>query len=438
MNMNKKRKHWWTLLLLCIAGVPAGAQEITSATGLQSRQAVPAIAVESGRPVIWKMADFEQFASEHSPAIKVITHRIAALEGRWTQEGLGPNPNFAYIYDDFGAHTDGTHGVEVSQEIITKQKLSRAQNVVCQEIQVEKENLEGERFRVITDVRMAVYHYIAVKQKVTLYKELVSLKKQALQAAEVLARSGEGEVTRTSVLALGVDTQQAEVDYANAQNDLIAAWKQLACLLGDPDLAPVTVDVSLEMTDVDNSWEVLCATLLSTSPEIAAAKAEIERAYRQYDLEEAKNSSNFTLDGELKYAADAHVFHGKVGVSFPLRVRDRNQGNIAMARSEIHVAKMEYERTVLRVQSRFADVYRNHLNARKSATRYRDQIVPYAAEAMKLIESGYLAGQMNYLDVLNAHQQFTSANIEYINSQTEFWQSLALLEGKLLSGCLGD
>ncbi len=406
------------------------------ANQLQSRQRPTPITSARAAPGVWEMADFEEFATTNNPALQSAVQRIAVLEGRWVQEGLGPNPNMAYYFDDFGSHNSGTHNIEITQEIITNQKLSRAQNVVYQEIQISREKMEMEKLRVLTDVRVAVYKYISVRQKVALYKELLSLKRQAFQAAETLCKSG--EIPRTNVLALGVDAHQTEVDYITSQNDQEAAWRQLACLLGDTDMEPVVVDVSLELSVVENSWEVLCATLMSTSPEIAAAKAEIERAYKQYELEEARNSSDITLDGELKFDTDENTMRAKVGVIFPLRVRNRNQGNIAAARSEIHVAKTEYERVVLKVRSRFADVYRNHINAKNTATRYRDQIVPYAAEAMRLVESGYKAGQMNYLDVLTAHQQFTEANIAYIDSQTAFWQSLALLEGKLLSGCLGE
>lgn len=383
----------------------------------------------------WRMEELEEMALQQNPTIHASRQRVKVLEGRWIQEGVRPNPEIGWMADDMSSHSGaGKQGFTFSQEIVTGHKLEHAQNVVFQEIQVAKEDLESQKLKVITDVRRAVYRYLTLERKMRLYEELDKVTREAYRIAEALYKRG--EVSLTDVLSLGVEAEKLSVLFITSKNDVSAAWRELACVLGNPEMPPVPLEVKLEMSPVENSWETFMETLAQTSPEIRAAAGKIQRAKRNYELEVAKNSSNVSVEGTVAYSTEEKVVEAGVGVSIPLRIRDRNQGNIASAGSEVKVAEKEYEQVLLQVQMRFVETYRNFENARKSVLQYQEKILPRATQVLEITKTGYQQGELGYLDVLSAQQQYMTTYIEYIDNLNNYWGSAALLEGKLLSGCL--
>lgn len=405
---------WMTVGVLVLYGSPVQAETAVSQT----------------------ITELEQIALTHHPVLLAKQQRITSLNGQWIQEGLAPNPEIGYAAEEITSGNMGKQGVEFSQEIVTRQKLAHAQEVVCREIEVAKESLKIAEWKVRTDVRVAAFAFLVADRKNTLHQELVQINESIYQMTESLY--GKGEVTKLDLLNMGMELEKSRTELVSAQNDREAAWKELACVLGTPDMAPVTITDSLECQPHLLPWEDFAQVLLETSPEIARAQAAIQQAQKKLELENARNSSNITVGGGVMYNTESHATQVGLGVSVPLRIRDRNQGNIASARSEVLAAHQEYERILLSVQQRLADVYRRYASACENLQKYRDKILPKAKESLQLARSGYEHGELNYLDLLNSQQTFAGMYLLYLDNLEEYWTYKTILEGKLLTGCLED
>ncbi|MDO4570102.1 MAG: TolC family protein [Planctomycetia bacterium] len=382
------------------------------------------------------IAELEALALANHPAIQAYEQKIQALNGIWLQEGLGPNPEIEYSGEDMSSGSAGSQGIHFSQEIVTGGKLARAQDVVCHEIQTMKHAREVVVFRVKTDVRVAAFAYIAAQRKMALMQDIVKTNEQIYSLTKSLYESG--STNRLDLLNVSMEMEKSKRELTNLGSDLEAAWRNLACVVGDPNLSPAWLADSLDCTPQVDSWGYYQNILEQTSPEIARAQAQVAQAKKKLELECAKNSSNFTISGGVAYAAEEHRTEASVGVSIPLRIRDRNQGNIAAARSEIVAAQKDYERTLLEVRQRLADTYNNFKKAAEDVTHYRTYLLPQARESLELAQKGYQQGELTYLDWLNAQQNYTELNIAYLERMCDYWTFKSLLEGKLLSGGLED
>lgn len=382
------------------------------------------------------IAELEQIALTHHPVLLAKQQRITSLNGQWIQEGLAPNPEIGYAAEEITSGNMGKQGIEFSQEIVTRQKLTHAQEVVCREMEVARESLRMAEWKVRTDVRVAAFAFLVADKKNALHEELVQINENICQMTESLY--SKGEVTKLDLLNMGMELEKSRTELVTARNDREAAWRELACVSGIPDRTPITITDSLECQPHLLPWDDFAQTLLETSPEIARAQATIQQAQKKLELENARNSSNFTVGGGVMYNTESHATQVGLGVSVPLRIRDRNQGNIAFARSEVLAAHQEYDRILLNVQQRLAEVYRRYASACENLQKYRDNILPQAKESLQLARSGYEHGELNYLDLLNSQQTFAGMYLLYLENLQEYWTYKTILEGKLLTGCLED
>lgn len=117
--------------------------------------------IQGGRTL--SLAALDEMALANHPAIQAYEQKICALNGRWQQAGLGPNPEIGYKWEEFNEDAPGGNQVlEFSQEILGGSQLYHAQAHVSQQIETVRQELEIAKFRVLTDVRVAVYEYLAI------------------------------------------------------------------------------------------------------------------------------------------------------------------------------------------------------------------------------------------------------------------------------------
>ncbi|MDO4575807.1 MAG: TolC family protein [Planctomycetia bacterium] len=382
------------------------------------------------------IASLEQVALQNHPAIQAHRQRLEALSGKYLQEGLGPNPTLEYFGEEMGNGSAGKHGMAVSQEIVTRGKLTRQQEVVSHEILAEEEALKRVLWKVQTDVRIATYNYIAAERRQAMLEAILKINQNIYETAKIM--SSRGEATKLDVLNMEIELQKTESEYVSSQNDSEAAWYALACVVGDAQMARVSLSDPLECEPIVRSREEFDTLLQTTSPEITQARMLVATAQKRLDLEYSRNSSNVTLTGGIFYNTADDVVQGNVGVSLPLRIRDRNQGNIASARSEVLAAQRELERITLDIQNRLAETYRQYASAASNANRYRQRILPQARQALELTQKSYEAGEVTYLALLDAQRTYAEVYLAYIEHLRAYGTQKTILEGKLLTGSLED
>lgn len=383
------------------------------------------------------LGELEQTALVNHPTIQAYEQKICSLNGYWQQAGLAPNPEIGYNAEEMSSATPGgRQGVTVSQEIVRGGQRYFAQEVVVQQIQAAKQELEMAKLRVLTDVRSAAYEYLSVQNKLLHLREISA--NDAKIAQRIAESSEKGYGSKLDVINARISARKSQQQYAKARTELDAAWKRLACLLGTPDMKPRLVKASLEELPTAKSQDAYAQMLLASSPELARAQALICQAQKKMEYENSRNTSNVTVSGGMTYNTEEDVIEGNVGISMPLRVRDRNQGNIAAARSEVIQAQREYDRVALAVQHRLAEVYARYTEARENIELYQTSLLPDAQNALKLAQDSYEKQGLSLLELVTAQRTYRETYIEYYDVLCDYWTAYTILEGNLLSGALED
>jgi cobalt-zinc-cadmium efflux system outer membrane protein len=360
---------------------------------------------------------------------------VQAAEGRYHQAGLYPNPSMEYIADEIG--NDGSEGLQgggFSQEIVTRGKLRLGRAVAGHEIEGARHGWEAQQRRVLNDVRAGYYEVLLAQKMIEVNEELVGIGDKGVQVIEKLR--AEKEVSKVDVLQARIEADMTRLRLTEARNDHRAAWRQLVAVLGRPDMEPRPlageVDTGLPQLD----WETTIARILAQSPELAQAGAAVERARCDLALQCANRIPNFEVGSAVKQDTGSGYTVVDVGLSVPLPLFNRNQGNIIAAQANLISAQKEIQRVELDLRDRLAIAFGCYANARRQAETFSKSVLPNAKESLDKTREGYLAGEFGYVTLLTAQRTYFGVSLDYLNSLRELWARSIELEGLLLSGGL--
>lgn len=382
------------------------------------------------------ISDLQQLASLHNPTLKILRQQINAAHGDVVQAGLKPNPTLAYESEEIGdGGKAGKHGLVLEQEIVTggKRKLDRA--TASWEKEQARRRCELQCYAIQNDVRARSYELLAAQRIVAINRKLMDIAQQSVRAAEDLGRAG--EVSRIDLLQIRAKANETQASLVGAVSEESLAWKKLAVMVGMKDLEPHLITDSLEYS-CPISREAAWQTILQCSPQLAVLQAKIQQAQCSLARERAERVPDINIGGGVHYDYGEHQTLGSFSVSVPLRIYDRNQGNIQKAHAELVITCRELDRKKLELYETFSDRYASLDSAQQQIRLYKERIIPDVQEALELSLQGYRNGEYGYMDVLNAQQLFLESQTQYIQALKEYALSCVYLDGFLAKGGLGE
>ena len=393
---------------------------------------------QPGGPAL-RLEDLEQMALASNPTLVQAAAEIRAAEGRKRQAGLFPNPTVGYTGSEIrgGSFRGGEQGVFVQQNIVLGGKLRLSKSVFEQERKEAETEAEEQKLRVMNGVQILFYQALAAQKMVDLRQQMDKLAQDAVETAHQLANVGQAD--QPDVLQAEVEADQSEIALDATKQTQLRVWKELAAMVGKPELPLARLDGNLEDPPSVNTDELLQAILReSPSVKIAAlnekrAEAELARARRE-PVPDLQLRAGLQQDRELSDASGKPVGAiGFVEVGVQIPVFNRNQGSVQAARADLERAQQETRRTELVLRQRSAAVFERYQMARATAEKYKSQTIPRAARAYKLYMSKYYEMAAAYPQVLISQRTLFQVQADYVSALSSLWTSYVALKGFLLT-----
>jgi cobalt-zinc-cadmium efflux system outer membrane protein len=403
--------------------VPAGGQAEAGQADALPAPAAP-LAVD----------DFVRLAVARNPRIARATIAIDAAQGRYVQAGLYPNPDLAVNWDEIGDRSSPDRlGIltapRITQTIVTAGKLKLSQVVAAREIDQATLGMLAERYAVVGTVRAAFYEAYATQRRVEVLTELLRLAEEAVATGKTLLENK--QIARLDLVQLEVERERFRAELRAARGELPATYKRLAAAAGDSGLPVGTVAGSFEGLPAYDLEQVRAAVLAS-HPEVGAARVGVDRAQAAVRRAEVEPIPNVSVYGAYIRQYENRSHDGAVGLSMPIPIWNRNQGNIRAAKAELGMAIQAVGRVENELAARVAAAYQTYAAARARAEQYRAEIIPRAEETYKLSLGAFKGGQFEYLRVIAAQRAVSEARLEYNRALGEAWRAAAELSGLLL------
>lgn len=381
------------------------------------------------------LKEIEQLALQTNPAIRQQQAGSAKAGGIRTQVGLKPNPTIGYFGEEIGNdEAGGLHGGFISQTFVRGDKLQWNKQVLNHDVNQLNWQTETQRQRVLTDVRMAFYEALAAQKRLELARDFRTVAENGVKISKQRLDATVG--SRPDVLQTEIQLSEVRLSIQQAEYEFAASLSELASLAGVADLGDVTLVGEFESMQPDRDSNAEFNKIISGSPELAAAKARVDRARANLQRQRVQAVPN--VIGQIGTGTDDTTgdAFANIQVSLPIPVHNKNQGNITAAHAEYCAAIQNVERIRMSIRQRLARSMREYRVANATVDQYQNSILPKATESLKLIQQAQQAGEYSFLRVLTARRDYFNANLKYVTALGKLAQANAKIEGMLLTGGL--
>jgi len=397
---------------------PAGIRHVNAEGPEPSASETPLSTLES----------LERLALSRHPELGVSAARIDAFRGAHRQAGLYPNPHAGYHATEVGnLGTAGQQGGFVGQRFITGGKLELDQAVAARQIEQSSRELDTAAQRLLNDVRVRFHEVLIAQRRIELMTELVRVVSESVDASR---RLYDGRlVGRNDLLQAQIREDSSEIQLEAAHNDHVASWRRLAAAVGDSELQPTGLDGDLEADLHEYEFDDRLAVVLSASPELIAAEAQIHVAESKLLRASREWIPDIDVSTSIRYHNITKSDVVNIQAGMPIPIFDRNEGNIDRAQADVVAARWAVERIRLQLMDRVASEFRRYADARVAWQRYRDGIVPQATESLKLTQQAHAAKQVGDLELLKSHETYIRMHLAQLDALRNMRISQVALEG---------
>lgn len=365
-------------------------------------------------------------ATAHNPTLSAARHELDATEGGITQARVIPNPEVAVQMEDTRQSSRAT-----TAQLNLPLELGGKRAARIGAAQKAREFAQAQLGSTQADLRAAViggfFDVLVAQERVRLAEGSAEIAARGARAAA--RRVAAGKISPVEETKAGVEQANAELELAEARAALTIARQSLASLWGNPSPRFAEASGDLDPLPSRPQAETLRQSL-ENAPALVASQREMERRQAVINVERSRQYPDVTLSVGAKRdnGAPERGTYPVLGISLPLPLFDRNQGNLYSAIRQADKAADEYRATQVRLATELQQASGQLAVSRSSAQTLRDTVLPAAERAFQAATQGFEAGKFTYLDVLDAQRTLFQARIRYLGVVANTYQAATAID----------
>ncbi|NYI02686.1 TolC family protein [Cupriavidus plantarum] len=277
-------------------------------------------------------------------------------------------------------------------------------------------------------VDQAWYEAVVSQERVEVLTEMVGLYGRTQQANE--ARLKAGDVSRSDVTKLQLDTLRAQNDLRAAQADHARDKAALAATIGVPG---TLADNRLipDWPSLDTPVPPVDPDTLQRRPDVTAAEARLAAAAASRDVARAGRVPDVTVGAQYEHYPLSETNTTGSGnswgvfVSIPLFVRHSYGGEARRAEVDYYAALDDRNRILLAAQNDIERLRSQLESARLSLKQMRESVLPAAESVANSAEFAYGKGASGVLDLLDSRRALRQTRLDAVEAQGDYAKALA-------------
>ncbi|NOG53142.1 MAG: TolC family protein [Planctomycetes bacterium] len=381
--------------------------------------------------------DYVVLALQRSPAIRASRHAVERLRSRLPQVTALDDPMFQMA--PFGEMAQTASGevtvmTGVSQRLPYPGKLATRGRIAEQDVAMALADLRQTELQVAADTRQAYWSYYFAIRAIETTGESRSLLVQFKEIAEAQYRAG----TRTQS-----DVLRASVELSNLDQELIVlaqrhatARSMLNQLLDRPTNAAIPEPAPIALRDIIGDLDDFLAGAARDNPAVRKVYERIEQARERQSLARLSRRPDLTVSANYNVVADhglSRAADGEdqwwfgFGINIPLwNAKYDAAEQEALESLMVGVADLSTVRN--RIAFQVNDAFLRVEAKRDLIEMFRDVIVPQARQTVEASASGYRAGSVDFLTLIDNWRKLLSFDIMYHRALADMEQAIADLE----------
>ena len=382
-------------------------------------RAPQAAAAATAEPL--SLAKAIELALEGNPEVAAAKRQWEATEGQVLQGRSRPNPELAYSLEDARSKTR-TQSWQLNLPLELGGKRAARTKAAEKSREQAQAQLAELKATVRANVAAAYFDVLTAQERLVLARDSAALAKSSTDT--VAKRVAAGKVSPVEESKARVAEAGVRVELAQAASEQRNALSRLFALLGRIDTPFTVLEGKAENLPSVPSLADL-QPLISSAPGVVLARIEVDRRKALTDLEQSKRVPDVTVSVGMQRSNETQRNVLLFGVSVPLPVFDRNQGNLLEALKLEDKARDELQAATVRLHSEVAQARERLSTIIAEVLSLKQDVLPGAKSAYDAATIGFENGKFNFLEVLDAQRTYFTAKSQYLKALGEAHRAAA-------------
>lgn len=240
------------------------------------------------------------------------------------------------------------------------------------------------------------------------------------------ARVGAGDLARVDLTRAQIAERQASNELRRALGDQAIARNNLSLLLGRQVAAGLVVVGALRTDEPPPGIEALREQALRRRPDVRAVRAAQAQTQADIRRQLAEGRVDVSVGVEARRQQGLAGTGNSLGffLGVPLRIFDRNQGQVARARQQALQVGRRRAAIERAVQVEVENAYVEYRTARELLSSFEGGMLQKAEQVLTTAEYAYLRGEASLIELIDAQRAFNDTRRTYNEARAAFARSL--------------
>lgn len=371
----------------------------------------------SAETVIVTLNTIEKRVLEENPDIAAARLKIQEAIGRMNQSGRLKNPALESSVERGTQENEHKLELGISQQFPLTNRLSLEKDISQAELKAAEEEVRDVERVVTAQAKLLLLEVLEVRERTRLAQEQLDIMNHLVKYLQELAERAEGSK---------LDVGQAQLEVASLKMKLHHTREDELSLVGE--LKPYLGMAAKQRLSVSGEMPIMLMPEsqvdVSKRPDYLVAQLEADAAKREVELEKSKRYEDVEAGvfGSIERYEDAPVGirnESMVGVQFklPLPLWNRNEGSIQEAEARSQRKQLAVNRLAREIGVEAHTAYLQMEECHHLIKEIDEELLPLAAEQVKLNDQAHKDGQVDIQSVLRAsakHLEIQSARAEAV------------------------
>jgi outer membrane protein, heavy metal efflux system len=356
-----------------------------------------------------------------------------------------PNPVFSFTISSLNPNMARQQYSNTALPAVSPQIQQLIETAGKRRLRIESSGLATEAVnfdlkdtaRVLTNaVRRSYYSLLLAQKNAAVASDNFERYREILRVNGIRLKAG--DISATDFTRIEVESLKAQGDQDQARSALNQARADLLLLLGWPENSMEISAVEAWPSAAPNialaGQDQLVEQALEQRPDLKAARVRIEQAGKMLTLANRLAVPDVTVSAF--YQRDPGNFFtdsGGVGVSVPLPLFYRQEGEISRARVGLNSAELALKQTEQGVQTEVMKALAAWQSADAIAQRFETAVVKRIETLRKAQEIAYQKGAVGLLDLIDAERNYKAMMLDYytaLANRSNAWADLLMAYGE--------
>jgi cobalt-zinc-cadmium efflux system outer membrane protein len=375
-------------------------------------------------------------AIAHNQSLQSAKLEMGAAKADETTAGLRPNPTLTGIADIGPSQGQGPgdkyYGGSISYPFELGGKRDKRIAFAKENSRITAEQYNDSLRQFTLSVRSAYVDFASSNAELTQAHENLALLDSAVALSRYRVKGN--DISATELARTEVERDKYWLATATLDNTFRSTRTTLMNLLGrtgDGLAADIVPDTTVFDPIKENrigeipSVDSLLSIAGLERPDIRALQAAENADSANLELQQALAAID--LNVSLDFSRQTGTTYYGTTLSIPLKIFDKNQGEIEKAEIRISQAKFSTAAAMLKLRSDIINARNDAITKRRAVTLLQDTVLQKSRNVRNAVEFSYRHGGTSLVDFLDAARTYNEIRTSYYDALADYAKSLLLL-----------